>query len=243
MRGALGLGALALSLIAGCAAETKLRPTPEAGVVQGNNSSAITEQQGVRLTADGAAWRGSPSDLERRLTPIYVHVENQGDRPLRLEYKDFALVGQESRFRYSALSPLTLRRATTSRDTQAPATISPAMAPRGGVWVGPGPGPWRRGWGPGWGPGWYGPGWGSAFNDPYYWGPNYYDQSRATADMINNALPQGTLEPGGTVDGFLYFQGVTRRESGVTLQLKLVDAETGAPFGSLGIPFQVGTMK
>ncbi len=236
MRGALGLGALALSLVAGCAAETKLRPTPEAGVLQGNKSSAITEQQGVRLTADGSAWRGSPSDLERRVTPVYVRLENQGQRPLRLQYEDFALVGQESRFRYSALPPLSLRRATSSRDAEAPASIRPA-AHRGRVWVGGGSpyGPWR-----GWGPRGYGP-WGSPFYDPYFLGPTYYEPPLPTEDMLNDALPEGTLEPGGTMAGFLYFQGVAHRESAVTLQLRLVDAETGEPFGSLGIPFEVST--
>ncbi|WP_233610267.1 MULTISPECIES: hypothetical protein [Corallococcus] len=239
MRGALGVGALGLMLMAGCAAETKLRPTPEAGILQDNKSSAITEQEGVRLTADGAAWHGSPSDLERRVTPVYVRLENQGQRPLRLQYKDFALVGQESRFRYSALPPLSLRRATSSRDTEAQATILPASGPRGRVWVGGG-----YGYGPyrGWGPGWYGPGpwgWGSPFYGPYPY--TYYEQPLPTEDMLNNALPEGTLEPGGTQEGFLYFQGVAHRENAVTLQVKLVDAETGEPFGSLGIPFQVST--
>ncbi|NOJ98084.1 hypothetical protein HMI51_34735 [Corallococcus coralloides] len=237
MRRALGVGALGLMLMAGCAAETKLRPVPEAGVLQGGKSSAITEEAGVRLTADGSAWQGSPSDLERRVTPVYVRLENHGDRPLRLQYKDFALVGQESHFRYSALAPLSLRRASSSRDAEEPARIRPAMYPRGGMWVGGGYGygPWR-----GWGPGWYGGpwGWGSPFYGPY---PYYYEQPLPTEDMLNNALPEGTLEPGGTQEGFLYFQGVAHRENAVTLQLKLVDAQTGEPFGSLGIPFQVST--
>ncbi|NOK22407.1 hypothetical protein HMI50_35890, partial [Corallococcus carmarthensis] len=94
-------------------------------------------------------------------------------------------------------------------------------------------------WG-GWGPGWYGGPWGSPFYSPYYY-PPYYEQPLPTEDMLNNALPEGTLEPGGTQEGFLYFQGVARREDAVTLQVKLVDAQTGEPFGSLGIPFQVST--
>jgi hypothetical protein len=238
MRGALGVGALGLMLMAGCAAETKLRPLPEAGILQGGKSSAITERDGVRLTADGSAWRGAPSNLERRVTPVFVRLENHGDRPLRLQYKDFALVGQDSRFRYSALPPLSLRRASSSRDTEEPASIRPVMYPRGGVWVGGGYGyrPWRGGWGPGW---YGGPwGWGSPFYGPY---PYAYEQPLPTEDMLNNALPEGTLEPGGTQEGFLYFQGVAHRENAVTLQLQLVDAGTGEPFGSLGIPFQVST--
>ncbi|GMU02305.1 hypothetical protein KH5H1_64250 [Corallococcus caeni] len=236
MRGALGLGALALSLMAGCAAETKLRPTPEAGILQNGKSSAITEQEGVRLTADGSAWRGSPSDLERRVTPVYVRLENQGQHPLRIQYPDFSLVGKESRFRYSALPPLSLRGTVSSRDAEAPPRYSPALATRGGLWVGGGY-PYRP-WG--WGPGWYGGPWGSPFYSPYYY-PPYYEQPLPTEDMLNNALPEGTLEPGGTQEGFLYFQGVARRENAVTLQVKLVDAQTGEPFGSLSIPFQVST--
>lgn len=233
VRGALGVGALGLMLMAGCAAETKLRPMPEAGVLQDKkNSAAITEQEGVRLTADGSAWRGFPSDLERRITPVYVRLENQGQRPLRIQYKDFSLVGQESRFRYSALPPMSLQRATSSRDTEAPATISPAQVTlgRGGYAYGP----WR-GWGPTWGSPWNRPFYGPYFSGP----PYYYDPPLPTEDMLHNALPEGTLEPGGTMQGFLYFQGVTRREDAVTLQVKMVDAGTGEPFGSLGIPFQV----
>ncbi|NBD10291.1 MULTISPECIES: hypothetical protein [Corallococcus] len=233
------LGAAALLLVAGCAAQTKLRPTPEAGVLQNGKSGAITEQQGVRLVADSSAWQGAPYDLERRLTPIYIRLENQGDRPLRVQYPSFALVGQQSRFRYSALPLVSLRRAMSSRD---PAWVPPSyngvVAPSVSLRVGPGAyayGP-RRGWGPRW----YGPWWGSPFYDPYlYYGPPRYVEPLPTADMINNALPEGTLEPGGTLEGFLYFQGVVHREDAVTLQMNLVDAQTGEPFGTLAIPFQV----
>jgi len=57
--------------------------------------------------------------------------------------------------------------------------------------------------------------------------------------MLKQALPEGTLAPGGSISGFLYFQGITERERQVTLQARLVDAETGEKFGELGIPFEV----
>jgi hypothetical protein len=57
--------------------------------------------------------------------------------------------------------------------------------------------------------------------------------------MLRRALPEGTLEPGGTVTGFIYFQGVSEREGSVTLQARLVDARTGEQFGTLSIPFGV----
>ena len=247
-----GLGAAALLLVTGCVAETKLRPTPAAELVQNDEgkASAIAEQQGVRLVADGTAWRGNPSDLERRLTPVYVRLENQGSRALKLQYPGMALVGQESRFRYTALSLLSLQQALSSRDTGSRGCVAqgvldtrpPFGAVRvpagrwrgGGGFYGYGP---RRGY---FGPPFYGP-WGSPFYDPYYYGRQSCQEPLPTEDMINNALPEGTLEPGGTLEGFLYFQGVARREDAVTLQVKLVDAVTGEPFGTLDIPFQVST--
>jgi hypothetical protein len=57
--------------------------------------------------------------------------------------------------------------------------------------------------------------------------------------MLEQALPEGTLQDGGTVSGFLYFQGVAEREKLATLKAQLVDARTGEPFGELSIPFQV----
>ncbi|RKH31703.1 hypothetical protein D7Y13_33450 [Corallococcus praedator] len=234
-----GLGAAALLLVAGCAAETKLRPTPEAGVLVNGKGGAITEQQGVRLVADGSAWRGSPSDLERRLTPVYVRLENQGQRPLKLQYAAFSLIGEESRFRYTALAPLSLQKAMSANDTAPSGVIAPAGHWSVGVGVGVGSsyvhGP-RRGYYPPY----YGP-WGSPFYDPFLYSWPQYQEPLPTEDMLNNALPEGTLEPGGTQQGFLYFQGVARREDAVTLQVKLVDATTGEPFGALDIPFQVST--
>ncbi|CAM3737827.1 hypothetical protein G4177_01230 [Corallococcus sp. ZKHCc1 1396] len=236
-----GLGAAALLLVAGCAAETKLRPSPEAGVLQDGKSGAVTEQAGVRLVADGSAWRGYPSDLERRLTPVYVRLENQGERALKLQYPGFALVGAESRFRYTALAPLSLQKAVSSRDDGAPDASSAVIAPAGRWRVGVGVGS-AYGYRPrrGFVPPYYGP-WGSPFYDPYLYGRPQCQEPLPTEDMINNALPEGTLEPGGTLEGFLYFQGVASREDAVTLQVKLVDAESGEPFGALDIPFQVST--
>jgi hypothetical protein len=234
-----GLGAVALLMMAGCAAETKLRPAPEAGVLQNNQGGAITEQQGVRLIANGSAWKGQPSNLERRLTPVSVRLENQSPRALRVQYSAFSLVGQESRFRYGALPPLSLRQNMSSVGSLEQGTLSDSAVVAFGGAV-PVRGPYRYGPRRGWSP-WYGP-WGSPFYGP---GPYPYvercEEPLPTADMLNNALPEGTLEPGGRLQGFLYFQGVGQREDAVTLQMKLVDVETGESFGALDIPFQVST--
>lgn len=236
-----GWSLMALLAAAGCVRETQLRPLPAAQTLAGDESAAVAEEAGVRLVADGHAWKGNPGDLERRVTPVEVRLENHSGRPLRVEYEHFTLEGQ-SRFRYSAIPPLALR------DTYA-GSLAPESGTGGSAAVGLS---WSSGWGPyshrygfghrgrfwGWPGGWYDPFWGSPFYGPYAY-PYRYSEPLPTKDMLNRALPEGTLEDGGAVAGFLYFQGVADREERVTLQARLVDARTGETFGSLSIPFAV----
>jgi len=225
-----GLWVVALGLIAGCIPEARLQPLPEARSLAGDTSAAVAEAQGVRLVADGAAWDSYPQNLERRLTPVEVRLENHSGRPLSIRYELFDVEGN-SRFHYSAIPPLELDEAT--EDTSP--VCNAAWAPRSYRW-----GWYGRGWQS---RSWIRPEWSNPFYDPYY-DPFYRPYERCeeplpSKDMVEQALPEGTLENGGTVAGFLYFQGVTEREKEVTLQAQLVDARTGEPFGSLSIPFQV----
>jgi hypothetical protein len=226
-----GLGVLALVLLAGCIPAAQLQPQPEARTLAGESSAAVAEAAGVRLVADGTSWSGRPSNLERRLTPVEIRLENQSGRPLSVRYTLFELVGA-SRFHYAAIPPLKLDEVDTSRACIA--EYSP------GYWGQSRPWGWRRGWrGP-----WHRPWWPDPYYDPFY--DPYYprpivrcEDPLPTRDMVERALPEGTLQPGGTVTGFLYFQGVAERERQVTLHARLVDASTGEPFGELSIPFQV----
>ncbi|QRN98248.1 hypothetical protein JRI60_04030 [Archangium violaceum] len=237
---------LAASLLAaGCVTETKLQPLPTAQTTQAG--AAVIEEQGVRLVADGDAWRGTPSSLERIVTPVQVRIENQSGRPLRIRYEVFTLLGS-SRFQYSALSPFELA------DESGTAYGGSGYGGSGGnvrMSVGMGFG-WSSGWaGPpfatgyyGWrhrGGGIYNP-WYDPWYDPFYRPYSYYwdpPEPLPTRDMLKQALPEGTLDTGGTITGFLYFQDVSEREGRVTLQARLVDARTGEQFGTLSIPFDV----
>lgn len=232
-----GLGLVLAGVIAGCIPETQLQPRPDARSLAGEPSAAVAEAQGVRLIADGAAWKGHPSNLERRLTPVEVRLENHSGRTLSIRATSFDLLG-ESRFQYAALEPLKMKDA----DEAQPRCVAAYT-----------PGYWRLNagwaWGPhrGWrhGSPWRTPWWPNPYYDPFYdpfYGPAPYvrcDEPLPTKDMMQRALPEGTLENGGTISGFLYFQGVGERERQVTLQARLVDATTGEPFGQLSIPFQV----
>ncbi|HYH98777.1 hypothetical protein [Hyalangium sp.] len=231
------LGAVLVLAMAGCIPEAQLQPRPDARSLAGEPSAAIAETAGVRLIADGAAWSGHPGNLERRLTPVEVRMENHSGRPLSIRYNLFDLVG-ESRFHYAALSPMLMEEANDS-EPRCVATYVPRYSWQLGATWGWGP---RRGWRGGY-PG--RPWWQNPYYDPFYdpfYGPRSYvrcEEPLPTQDMLARALPEGSLESGGTVDGFLYFQGVADRERQVILQARLVDGNTGEPFGELRIPFQV----
>lgn len=241
------LALAALLLAAGCVSTTTLQPLPSTPTTRAG--SAFTEAEGVRLVADGDAWRGTPSDLESIVTPVRVRIENQSGRPLRIAYEAFTLLGS-SRFEYAALSPFELSGEGTAAVGGSGQTGNVSLSLGVGVGSRWGFGPWRQGgYGSGWygphGPGWYDPWYGPGFYDPFWGGPysSWYwrppPEPLPTRDMLRKALPEGTLDTGGTLTGFLYFQNVGEREGTVTLQARLVDALTGEQFGTLSIPFGV----
>ena len=76
--------------------------------------------------------------------------------------------------------------------------------------------------------------------DPLYYDTMYsrWPERLPTQDMLSEALPEGAVQDGGSVSGFVYFQSVTSRESAVQFQMNLVDASDGTAFGVIAIPFQ-----
>jgi len=55
--------------------------------------------------------------------------------------------------------------------------------------------------------------------------------------MVQRALPEGVLSPGGTAEGFVYFQALHRDAHSLTLAVDVVDANTNAVIGTAQIPF------
>lgn len=88
-----------------------------------------------------------------------------------------------------------------------------------------------------WGPSW----WWYPYPYPYYWGPypNYYQVPIPSQDMVNHALPEGVVEDGGRVNGFLYFQRVVGRETRLRFEARFVDAATNEPVATVRIPLAV----
>lgn len=76
--------------------------------------------------------------------------------------------------------------------------------------------------------------------DPFYY--NYYygwwREPLPSRDMLERALPEGVLQDGGRITGFLYFNDV-EREGAVNFQADVIDAESNEKLGTVTIPFVV----
>lgn len=237
--------AVLFALVAlGCATPA-LVPAPEATRAAGRPKVAVDEVAGVRLSADGGAWKGSPAELPTILTPIRVVVENRSGHPLRVAYRDFSLLGEDSGFRYAALPPFSIQGTISSAaapgavlpaayppasPVRPPRVLNPAWESRRFLLARPylgfyrGLSPWPYGWD-----------WDLAYHG--HWFPEWPTQL-PTEDMLNKALPEGVVEDGGHIAGFIYFQR-TRQDGEVQLQFQLTDAQSGEQIGTASVPFIV----
>lgn len=217
----------------GCTFEPLVQPLPRV-----NPDLSYAEVVGVRIWA-GGRWEGVPERLPDVLTPVRVALENNSGRSLRVSYRDFTLIGS-SGFRYRALPPFPLERSPSSglgRPGLVLVDFHPA-GPAGNRHVAPryphrhfyvtrpyvhhfpGLGVWPRLWA-----------W-EAYSAFLY---GNWPASLPSEDMQDQALPEGVLEDGGRVEGFLYFQQ-TEREAGLHFEFKLFDAETNEPLGKAKLP-------
>jgi hypothetical protein len=222
----------------GCAHGPELRPAPGAQRVQGEDFAASTVMQGVRVVVDGDAWGGTPAQL-RTVTPIKVRLENNSGRPLLVRFEDFSLVTPEGR-ELAALPPLKIE-GTAMVQTPPDAEFAGGSGFAGTLE--PGFGASRKPSAPGYdtvfphlGP-WDGPlAWSGVYDDTWY---SAWPVELPTQDMVQKAIPEGVVSPGGQVDGFLYFQEAPEEAQQVAFQARLVDAQSGQRFGSVRIPFLV----
>jgi hypothetical protein len=218
-----------LLALAACAHEKVLEPAAGAALAPGHQDVAEVSAAGVTVKVSGDSWRGDPQDLGTLFTPVHVTLENHSGKTLRVSYRDFTLAGG-SGFHYAALPPMKARGTVSAREAPS-ASLRQASWEHRGFFVAPhysylypGLAPW---------PGFF------AY-DPLYYDSIYsrWPERLPTKDMLSEALPEGVVEDGGSVSGFVYFQSVTGRESTVRFEMNLVDASGGQTFGLVAIPFQ-----
>jgi hypothetical protein len=224
---------------------TTLSPGPGVRTQAGAANVAVSNVDGVSMSVQADAWQGDPT-VRARVQPIRVTINNDGDSPIRIRYSDFALIGPTGR-RFAALPPFRVEGQVLN--PRLAGGYSPFLMP-GFVYrrfyVAPYFSPLYPGM--------------PVFRRPYYfYDPFYYDfyymdfvaAIRPTVEMLSLALPEGVIEPGGEVAGFLYFEKVGRDLPMVTFRADLVavgsgegaTGAAGAEFGQISIPFTVTTTR
>jgi len=211
-----------LLLVAGCAHTPRLVPAPDTQRLAGDPEAAVASAAGVQVTVRSRAWKGVPRDLESIVTPLQVTVENGSPVAIRIRYRDFTLTGPDG-LQSGAIPPLQIQR--PGMQTVA---LAPTFAGHGFLLLRP-YGPWYPAV-----PVWDG---------PFDWDPLFYDQFYATwepplptPDMLNQALPEGVLQPGGHVSGFLYFHKLRASEGRVIFAQDVIAAETRERLATIRIP-------
>ena len=207
--------AVAPLLAAACVHPVRFHPAAPEQAVAGQPDSASAEQGGVRVVVHAGGWRGAPDDVEDRLTPIEVYVENDSGRAVKIGPEYFGLVA-ENGFHYQPLDPREVQRVAS------PAYGSGAVVYYGYYGAYPWPGfwsPWHRhrfypwAWSD-----WYGP-------PVAYYAP-------ATPPP---PAPRGALQDDGHISLLLFFPVPARSLSFMEVTADLVD-EAGRPIATLRLP-------
>jgi hypothetical protein len=220
--------AVALAVIAACAPRPTLTPAPEAQPAPGPPGGATAVAAGVEVRAWPEQWDADPANLVAEVTPLLVRLENRGTQDVLIRYELFELRNPAGD-NFSAIPPFELD-ATV---------VEPIMVPRYPV-TGFRVAPHLRAYYPRLSP----------FADPFaldraFWTRHHTawrDIQLPTADMVQMALPEGVLEPGGVVSGFVYFERLTEQPTEVTLDYRLT-TPAGNDVGSVRIPFSVETVE
>lgn len=203
----------------GCSSGAALQPA--AGTLSEPRAQGQT-RHGVLVTALSQPIVG-PGATKRRVTPLRVSLQNASETPIRIRYADFALVvGEQTEYRALSIDRF----------------AGPAHPPLGRSWsdlpaleadgfrveqvlaVSP------------------------SGRDPRQTGPDEYsnygpEPGRVvlpTRAMIEAAIPEGTLEPGGTVTGYLYFAPVVESEERVVLRARFTPVPHADPASQVLLP-------
>lgn len=232
---------LGLAAAAGCRSATDLEPAPTAPpapvtMESFGAESAFDAANGVEVAASGRRWPGT-LPIAYEITPLRVRVKNASREPIRIDYGQFSIQETGEGEAYRAIAPFNVEGEVEQR------YLVPDPTPFEPAWFG------RRyhvydpfaGY-------YYGTP--TAWADPYVWSDadwDYYDAYWAerelpTGKMLARALPPGVLEPGGRVDGWLFFEKVDEDAGRVHLRAELVDAEDGDRHGVARLPFTAEEM-
>ena len=229
----------AVGLSAGCrTTKAQLQPISQPGSQPGVAASQATAAvsqivNGVEVTVSVEAWDGV-TPIELQVTPVRVRMKNTSKVPVRVDFPQFAIteLSEARDFRsYRAIAPYRVRD-PFSVGFVGGGSFNP-------IWFGRGfrvYQPFLL----------YAPYGQLAYGQPYTWTPTYWNYCRSywrnhrspTNEMIARALPPGALDPGGQIEGWLYFERVKPEGQLVEFEAQLL-ADDEKEIGKVRIPFRV----
>jgi hypothetical protein len=192
-------------------------------------SVAIAESLNVSIQIESQAWSGGASVCEK-ITPVKITIQNKSGYLLRIRYNEFLLKSENSKI-YSAYPPFEINGTMDDPEITLPypfpirsnvisnkfavasycSRMYPSMPEYRDI----------RGL------------------DSLYYCKHYAAWARIllpTEKMLQEVLPDGVLNDGGNVSGFLYFEKLANHKQRVSFYFELVDAVSGRQFGVLQIP-------
>ena len=191
---------LVIIFLAGCASR-RLVPLPDGGLINPELQRATKTEKGVTVTVQASAWHGTPSDLGRYVTSLYVVIQNDTTMSLTLGYDDLMLF-DENRTQYNALTSETVVKILQAA-YQGTYVYPPFFSFYGSAFIGSG----------------------FFYFSPYYFYPFYpwwdypvYYQVPLD-DIFNQALMPGLINPNAKLQGFIYFQKIPSKIKNVTLEI------------------------
>jgi hypothetical protein len=206
-----------------------LEPAATAETIPRDDDAAQASEHGLAIVAEATTWPGE-GFITQRVTPLRVTITNGSDRMVLIHYRDIELVGSSGQ-RYRALPPIQINGTVDSMDPHIHA-VEPGLEYRDFAvadrYVPAYPGI-------------------RTFNGAFAYDRDYYqtyyphwhfEEALPTPEMILAALPEGVIEPGGYVSGWLYFHKVDAAEAKVQLHADLHPVDDEAPIAELWIPFR-----
>jgi len=221
------VGLLLAGGLAACSPNAYLEPAPTAMTLPRQEDAAVADVAGVRMVANGDAWRADPADLGSVYTPVKVDIHNQSAVPVDVRYQDFQL--SAAGFTSKALPPYKIS-GSLDTPTYPVAPVVPAFAYRR-FFIAPFYAPFYD---------WNFDRWGGPFSWDFGYYSTYYpmwQEALPTRDMQAEAIPEGVLSPDGRLSGFLYFQKIGKNAGPVTLTFNVVDADNNQNVGKVELPF------
>lgn len=224
---------VSLLALAGCEDEapppapTAAEATPEVPAAEPARAVEVREVADVTVVASFDAWAGELA-VPEAVTPVRLRVENEGRLSVLVQYESMSLVAADGTT-HSAIPPFELEGDLEKRRAVAVPDTSPRWTSEGFFVTHA-----------------YDPLFDDAFEvwkEEVYSDPRHYDyyhshwsgEEMPTANMLSLALPEGVIDEGGFVQGFVYFEKLDGDEP-VTFRMQLRSA-SGYRFGSIQLPF------